>query len=1130
MGIKALKIREDIQKGIDPAPKLGEVLSGKADKVYTDAKEFFRRTYFSQNLIDLLKRVVRAIKGEESSRIITLYSFYGGGKTHSILAIYHAFKNPDALKDEEVLRDYDEAIKQEIRRLADEIKEISKDMKVIIATGDDTRFFGHPTEPIDMPPYKIHTLWGYIAHNLGKYGLVENYDKNLSIPPQNKINDLLSGEKAIFIIDELIDYAHSMIHSKNEYERGYVKSIPQFIEYFAKAIRASDSILIISLPVELKEIWLETDWRYDKGFVQSVWNALKDFALPISPLRTEGARDDVVEVLKKRIFEHIPENIKMSPLQKLREKAVSYEEHFVGYEDFLKKFERTYPFHPDYLEILEKLISSLKLQKTRDALKITIEVVKSIINSEEDPEYITVWHINPSLDSLKPMLFRDPYADYEMVYRKEIESVSGFTEPELVKITLRTVFLSTYIYDSPIRKDDFPDKRKLVRMVYEPRKFTENNWEPIDVLSALEAAYSSEEITHLMESEGRYWFWRHANVKEHIEKRARTLLEQDDDSIYDKIEEYLKLSEQGKLSDKGVTRKKVGRGKGREERVQFFDKIIYLKNIYDEKKVEDNRSLKLVVFIKKDLMIDLRKDIFENYEDSERTYKNTVVVLMPSEEYYDKIKMQAARLVACDLVEKEVSSFYAEHGESVVKAQKALIEDFRGTYERDLIEAIVKGYTLVYYPREVDSQFDVHETTIQNPSYHFPTAVYITLSKAPILKISDVLAFEVLVKHIRDVMGVDITESDRTYTVGQIIDWFKQRAAFPMIKDEVIKNALKEGVKLKKIGVLDGNRIYFKKVYKTTPLSQEIDEGEMPTTLKDDAKILPWRKAVETQYSMLKENEGVNRRKDIVEKIWYEIIAEDSVLRLEELPTMDGWHYIFVNGLIVEKREKLRSGITVEVYPGTRIVEDAGKEVRITIKAIPINLEVEKAEVSVKCNDKEILSQEMERKDDGFETVLYVNAPEVEGEKDSYVAEVKAHTPDGVFEESTRFTIEARVKRKVVRLREINEGHIGAKLIEISDIRDYGILSDIENIPEFKEAKVTGALSVKVDAGEISVNYKDVSIDVAANSSKEMAAYGLESSGTFRVVPNEPFELKELTVRKLMGLNGKVEFLLELEE
>ena len=1126
MGIKALKIREDIQKGIDPAPKLGEVLSGKADKVYTDAKEFFRRTYFSQNLIDLLKRVVRAIKGEESSRIIILYSFYGGGKTHSILTIYHAFKNPDALKDEEVLRDYDEAIKQEICKLADEIKEISKDLKVIIATGDDTRFFGHPTEPIDMPPYKIHTLWGYIAHNLGKYGLVENYDKNLSIPPQNKINDLLSGEKAIFIIDELIDYAHSMIHSKNEYEKGYVKSLPQFIEYFAKAIRASDSILIISLPVELKEIWFETDWRYDKGFVQSVWNALKDFAFPISPLRTEGAKDDVVEVLKKRIFEKIPENIKMSALQKLREKAVSYEEHFVGYEDFLKKFEKTYPFHPDYLEILEKLISSLKLQKTRDALKITIEVVKSIINSGEDPEYITVWHINPSLDSLKPMLFRDPYADYEMVYRKEIEGISGFTEPELVKITLRTVFLSTYIYDSPIRRDDFPDRKKLVRMVYEPRKFTENNWEPTDVLSALEAAYSSEEITHLMESEGRYWFWRHANVKEHIEKRARTLLEQDDDRIYDKIEEYLKLSEQGKLSDRGVTKKK-----GREDIVQFFDKIIYLKTIYDERKVEDNRSLKLVVFVKKDLMIDLRKDIFENYEDSERTYKNTVVVLMPSEEYYDKIKIQAARLVACDLVEKEVSSFYAEHGESVVKAQKALIEDFRRTYEKDLIEAIVKGYTLVYYPREVDYKFDVRETLIQNPSYHFPTAVYITLSKAPILKISDVLTFEALVKHIKDVMGVDITESDRIYTVEQIIDWFKQRAAFPMVKDEVIKNALKEGVKLKKIGVLDGNEIYFKKVHKNTlPLSQEIDEGEMPGTLKDDAKVLPWRKAVETQYSMLKESEKVLRRLDVVEKIWYEIIAEDSVLRLEELPTMDGWHYIFVNGLIVEKREKLKSGITVEVYPGTRMVEDAGKEVRITIKAIPINLEVEKAEVSVKCNDKEILSQEMERKDDGFESVLYINAPKVEGEKDNYIAVVKAHTPDGVFEKSIRFTIEARVKRKVVRLREINEKHIGAKLIEISDIKDYSILSDIENIPEFKEAKVTGDLIVKVDAGEINVNYRNVSIDVAANSSKEIADYGLESSGTFRAVPNEPFELKELTVRKLMRLNGKVEFLLELEE
>ena len=1126
MGIKALKIREDIKRGIDPAPKLGEVLSGKADKIYTDAKEFFKRTYFSENIIDLLKRVVKAIKGEESSRIFILYSFYGGGKTHSILTIYHAFKNPDVLKDEEVLKDYDEIIKQEIRKLADEIKKISKDLKIVIATGDDTRFFGHPTEPIEIPPYKIHTLWGYIAHNLGKYGLIENYDKNLSIPPQNKINDLLSGEKAIFIIDELIDYAHSMINSRNEYERGYVRSLPQFIEYFAKAIRATDSILIISLPVEWKEQKLETDWRYNKGFVQSIWNALKDFAIPISPLRTEGTRDDVVEVLKRRIFDEISEDIKISALQKLREKAVAYEEYFIGYEEFLKKFERTYPFHPDYLEVLEKLISHLKLQKTRDALKITIEVVKSI---EGDPEYITVWHINPSLDSLRPMLFRDPFVDYEMVYRKDIEDLSGVENLELVKITLRTIFLSTYIYDSPVRLDDFPDKKKLVRMVYEPRKFTENNWEPVDVLSAIEIAYGSEKVTHLMKSEDKFWFWKYANVKELIEKRARSLLEQDDDRIYETIEEYLKLSERGRLSDGEGGRK---RREYRREIVKFFDNIIYIKDFNDKRKVVDDRSLKLVVLVRKDLITDLKEEIFEKYGDAERKYKNTIVVLVPNpnDEYYDKIKMHAARLVACDLIEEEVSSFYAEHGESVVKAQKTLIEDFKNMYERDLIESILKGYTLIYYPMEVDSEFDVKEVSISSQSYHFPTAVYLTLSTAPTLKISDTLTFEALVRYIVDAMDVDITESDRIYTVGQIIDWFKQRSTFPMVKENVIKDALKEGVKLKKIGVLDENRIYFKKVYKKTPSSQETDEGVAPSILEEDAKVLPWRKAVEKQYEMLRENEKVEKRGDVVEKIWYEVIVDNNVLRLEELPNMVNWHYIFVKGFIVERREELKSDVSIEVYPGTRIVEDCGKDVRITIKAIPINLKVEKAEISVKYNGKELLSEEMKRKNGEFEFILHTNAPNEEGGKDNYVAVVKAYTPSETVEKSVAFTIEAKVKRKRVKLREIGEEYIGAKLMEIGDIKDYNILSYIETIPEFEEAKVSGNLIVKVNVGEIYVNYKGVEISVVANSAREIAEYGLESSGTFKVVPKEAFKLKDLTVRKLMELNRKVEFLLELED
>jgi len=330
--------------------------------------------------------------------------------------------------------------------------------------------------------------------------------------------------------------------------------------------------------------------------------------------------------------------------------------------------------------------------------------------------------------------------------------------------------------------------------------------------------------------------------------------------------------------------------------------------------------------------------------------------------------------------------------------------------------------------------------------------------------------------------------------------------------------------------VLDENRIYFKKVYKKTPSSQEIDEGVAPSILEEDAKVLPWRKAVEKQYEMLRENEKVEKRGDVVEKIWYEVIVDNNVLRLEELPNMVNWHYIFVKGFIVERREELKSDVSIEVYPGTRIVEDCGKDVRITIKAIPINLKVEKAEISVKYNGKELLSEEMKRKNGEFEFILHTNAPNEEGGKDNYVAVVKAHTLSGTVEKSVAFTIEAKVKRKRVKLREIGEEYIGAKLMEIGDIKDYNILSYIETIPEFEEAKVSGNLIVKVNVGEIYVNYKGVEISVVANSAREIAEYGLESSGTFKVVPKEAFKLKDLTVRKLMELNRKVEFLLELED
>ena len=57
----------------------------------TDPKEFFRRTYLTESLKRLLVGAVRRVNGEGGDPVVQLQTNFGGGKTHSMLALYHLF-------------------------------------------------------------------------------------------------------------------------------------------------------------------------------------------------------------------------------------------------------------------------------------------------------------------------------------------------------------------------------------------------------------------------------------------------------------------------------------------------------------------------------------------------------------------------------------------------------------------------------------------------------------------------------------------------------------------------------------------------------------------------------------------------------------------------------------------------------------------------------------------------------------------------------------------------------------------------------------------------------------------------------------------------------------------------------
>ena len=58
---------------------------------YRDPVEFFRRTYLTDSLRRLLTGAVQRLSGSGGDPVVQLQTNFGGGKTHSMLALFHLF-------------------------------------------------------------------------------------------------------------------------------------------------------------------------------------------------------------------------------------------------------------------------------------------------------------------------------------------------------------------------------------------------------------------------------------------------------------------------------------------------------------------------------------------------------------------------------------------------------------------------------------------------------------------------------------------------------------------------------------------------------------------------------------------------------------------------------------------------------------------------------------------------------------------------------------------------------------------------------------------------------------------------------------------------------------------------------
>lgn len=317
------------------AANINEVVLGTAPEVYLNPSTFFQKTYITDGLRNISNRVVKALNGEETeNRVISLQTGFGGGKTHTLISLYHVVKAGSAL-----LR-----IAACSRLFNAGVTPNFDGAKVAVFTNNTCDVLAG--RHVDEANIDIYTLWGEIAYQLGgieAYNLVKENDEQRIAPNTTIFKRILEAAKpSLILIDELADYCVKANGKKVGNGTLYTQTL-SFMQTLTEAVsQTPQCVLIATLPASATEV---ASTQIGTEILQSLQTRIVRIGSSVKPVDDE----EVFEVVRRRLFEQLPDDRFISQIANRYKKM--YYDSATNYPDgsgtaaYADRIKKAYPFH-----------------------------------------------------------------------------------------------------------------------------------------------------------------------------------------------------------------------------------------------------------------------------------------------------------------------------------------------------------------------------------------------------------------------------------------------------------------------------------------------------------------------------------------------------------------------------------------------------------------------------------------------------------------------------------------------------------------------------------------------------------------------------------------------------------------
>ena len=663
-------LRDDVRQGTlelaEFAADIYAVRTGDAPNVYRVPNLFFDRTYPTYNLKTLARDVLQRLAGQGGNPVITVQVAYGGGKTHALIALLHLAERGSEFQTHNTVREFmefsglDTLPQARVAILPFDKFDVKNGLAVISPDGKQRQ---------------VKTPWGALAYQLaGDEGLaiVAEHEAGYINPAEQTLVDLLKipqieGLSTLILLDEALMYTRAAVND----DPNRFGILQDFFQALTQAVEKVNSASIVASLITSDIVADDPTGVRVLNMLEEVFHRLDEIVEPVS-------RDDVSELLRRRLFEFIPsERMRRAVVDRLvasRQKLPLREadKHQEAYDELL----RSYPFHPDLIEVFYQKWTQLNnFQGTRGMFRTFALMLR------EAAEKDTAAFVGPNallttdtgLSDVLQELVRacDEGTQWTPILTGELERARTIqkTLPLLKSREVEAAVLSTFLHSQPSgHKAELADLHLLLAHA------------DIDVMSVKEGLSKWREVSWFLKENENSWALGTASnlTRMHIRAMARIT----EDQINENLVTRIKDAALGRKTD--------------DVKVHTLPQ--------SPADIPDTPELRFVIAGPEYTAVpgeDVSKALAAFFN---RTYRNNVILLAPENALLTGLRQRIRKILGWQSIIESEDEMNLLSGQ-----QPALLRERKQTDETGILESVTSTYSVLI---AVDEEGDIKSSSL----------------------------------------------------------------------------------------------------------------------------------------------------------------------------------------------------------------------------------------------------------------------------------------------------------------------------------------------------------------------------------------------------------------------------------